>query len=293
MSGKPSCSHAERAVGWAMHVLEPADEDALAMHLPHCPACRETVRQTEELMAELASVGARAEPARAEPSARLREELLAAVAATPQQPRGRPPAGASVERVEGAAPSSPHGAWEPLPSELGRLVAGRSEARRWAARRRGTIVLAASVAVVMVVIGIGEMATRQMADAHQRQAVQTQQLQRALAEATAVGARYVVLSAPDGSPVAAVLLDGGQRKVVPSGLPANEPEHSTYVLWGLGGGRPAPLGTFDVTATDRHVRSVGSMPRDDTFTGYAISIEHGREASVSPSVLIAIGRASH
>jgi Anti-sigma-K factor rskA len=291
MSGKPSCSQAEQAVGWAMHVLEPADEDALAAHLPHCPACRETVRQTEELMAVLASVGARAEP-----RAQLRDELLAAVAATPQEPRERrpprPSADASVEHVEGAVPVPPQGAWQPLPPELDRLVAGRSEARGWAARRRGTIVLAASVAVAMVVIGIGEMATRQMADTQQRQAVQTQQLQRALAQATAVGARYVVLSAPDGSPVAAVLLDGGQRKVVPSGLPANETEHSTYVLWGLGDGRPAPLGTFDVTETDHDVRSVGSMPQDDTFTGYAISIEHGREASVSPSVLIAIGRVS-
>lgn len=291
MSGKRPCSRAEQAVGWAMHVLEPADEDALAAHLPDCVSCRETVRQTEELMRVLASVGARAEP-----RAELRDELLAAVAATPQvsQERRLPRTlvAARAEPVDrSAAPSPPRDPWEPLPPELDGLDIGRSEARGWAARRRGTIVLAASMAVAILVIGLGGMATRQMADTQQRQAVQTQQLQRTLAQASAGGARYAVLSAPGGSPVAGVLLDGGQREVVPSGLPANEPERSTYVLWGLGANGPVPLGTFDVSPTDRDARSVGSMPRDDAFTGYGISIEHGRRAPASPSVMmIAVGK---
>lgn len=291
MSGKPPCPRAEQAVGWALHVLEPADEDALAGHLPHCPSCRKTVRQTEELMRALASVGAADEP-----RAELRDELLAAVAATPQAPPPRrPPVVARVDRAPRAAPPPPtaprHDAWEPLPPELDGLVTGRFGARHWAAGRRGTIVLAASMAAAIFVIGIGGMATRQMTDTQQRQAVETQQLQRTVAQASAVGDRYAVLSAPGGSAVAAVLLDGGQREVVPSGLPPNEPEHSTYVLWGLGDDGPVPLGTFDVTRADRVARSVGSMPTDDTFAGYAISIEHGRNAPASPSVMmIATGK---
>ncbi|MBO0876736.1 MAG: anti-sigma factor [Pseudonocardia sp.] len=289
MSGKRPCPRAEQAVGLAMHVLEPADEEALARHLPDCASCRETVRQTEELMLVLASVGARAEP-----RAELREELLAAVAATPQTPRERrpppPPAAARAEPVERSA-APPRDAWDPVPPDLDGLVIGRSEARGWASGRRGTIVLAASMAVAILVIGVGGMATRQMADTQQRQAVQAQELQRTLAQASAVGARYAVLSAPGGSPVAGVMLDGGQREVVPSGLPANEPERSTYVLWGLGPNGPVPLGTFDVSPTDRGARSVGSMPQDDTFTGYGISIEHGRRAPAAPSVMmIAVGK---
>ncbi|WP_084211263.1 anti-sigma factor [Pseudonocardia acaciae] len=284
MTGKPACPRAEEAVGWAMHALEPAEEEVLVAHLPCCEPCREAVRQAEELVRVLASVGDRVEP-----RAELREELLASVAATAQTPRERRQRPPDLEWEPAPPPPPPppsHAGWDPGAPELDALAAGPAEARRWAARRRGTVVLVASMLVAMIVIGIGGMATRQMADTQQRQAAAAQQLQRVLAQASAVGVRSAVLSAPGGPPVAAVLLDGGQRQLVPAGLPANEPDRSTYVLWGLGGPRPVPLGTFDVNPGDRGARTVGSMPRDDTFTGYAVSIERGRKAPPSPTVMM-------
>ena len=41
----------ELAVGWALHALEPEDEDAFAVHLPGCARCAETVAEATELMA--------------------------------------------------------------------------------------------------------------------------------------------------------------------------------------------------------------------------------------------------
>jgi anti-sigma factor RsiW len=45
----------ELAVGWALHALEPEDEAIFARHLPGCARCAETVAETTEVMAGMAS----------------------------------------------------------------------------------------------------------------------------------------------------------------------------------------------------------------------------------------------
>ena len=45
----------ELAVGWALHALEPEDEAVLAAHLPGCARCAETITETREAMADMAS----------------------------------------------------------------------------------------------------------------------------------------------------------------------------------------------------------------------------------------------
>jgi hypothetical protein len=49
----PSCRHGELAVGWALHVLEPAEEILVAGHLPDCEECTRTVAETELVGAAL------------------------------------------------------------------------------------------------------------------------------------------------------------------------------------------------------------------------------------------------
>ncbi|OMQ15866.1 anti-sigma factor, partial [Modestobacter sp. VKM Ac-2676] len=45
----------ELAVGWALHALEPEDEDRFAAHLPGCAHCARTVADTQQVMGTLAA----------------------------------------------------------------------------------------------------------------------------------------------------------------------------------------------------------------------------------------------
>ena len=65
----------ELAVGWALHALEPDDEAEFGRHLPGCARCAETVAETTEVMAAMAT-----DLPVAEPSAELRARLRTVVA---------------------------------------------------------------------------------------------------------------------------------------------------------------------------------------------------------------------
>ncbi|MGH3796952.1 MAG: hypothetical protein ACRDR6_21705 [Pseudonocardiaceae bacterium] len=45
----PGCPHSELAVGWALHVLEPAEESLVTEHLMECAACTRIVAETEQV----------------------------------------------------------------------------------------------------------------------------------------------------------------------------------------------------------------------------------------------------
>jgi ferric-dicitrate binding protein FerR (iron transport regulator) len=72
----------ELAVGWALHALEPEDEELFAAHLPTCPRCRRTVGETADVMGALAG-----DLPPVAPPERLRERLRAAVEETEQLSR--------------------------------------------------------------------------------------------------------------------------------------------------------------------------------------------------------------
>src|SRR4051812_49818538 len=78
----------ELAVGWALHALEPEDETLFARHLPDCPRCAQTVAETAEVMAAMAT-----DLPAAEPSDQLRSPLRAPVERTAhvRRPTGVPP----------------------------------------------------------------------------------------------------------------------------------------------------------------------------------------------------------
>jgi hypothetical protein len=289
MSPRVRCPEAEQAVGWAMRVLEPADEDTFAEHLPTCPVCRETVLETEDLIWAVAATEERHSAA-----PELRERLLVAAAGTAQTPpdqRDRQAWPALEEIRLSLPPEARSAAWNPARPTISTGERELAEERRQSARRRRFGVLAATV--LLALIGLGGIAVRQLGGAQEQQASQARvgNAQRVLGQVTQPGTRHAVLDAPNGEPVAGVLLSGDQRQVLSVGLPANNIEHTTYVLWGVGDGRAVPVGTFDLGPGDQSLHAVGgTSAQPDPFPSYAISIENGRRAPESPGLVVATGQ---
>jgi hypothetical protein len=289
MNAERECPHVEQAIGLALHALEPADEVLLAGHVPHCTVCQALVRQTQDVVWGLAAANEQRDP----PSW-LRTNLMAAVAATPQLPpeqRERPwvteppepPATAVAEVTERGAIPRPSGERQP----------SASAASGWSAKltRPRLIVLVATVlvAVVSSVVTVGLIGRA----SQQQQAVlaaPSPEVSRILADADRAGARHAVLHAPDGEVVAAVAQFANARQVMPIKLPANPADHSVYVLWGIGDGPPAAIGTFDVSAPSETMLPVGQVTKQGNFRSYAISIETGRSAPPSPGLVVASGQ---
>jgi len=93
-----------------------------------------------------------------------------------------------------------------------------------------------------------------------------------------------------GAPVAAVVLDDGERRVYPVGLAPNG-ENALYVAWGLPeSGAPVPLAGFDVLAAGQGPVPVGSDSGDQDFPQYAVSLEPGRDVPDTPSTVVASGQ---
>jgi hypothetical protein len=106
----------------------------------------------------------------------------------------------------------------------------------------------------------------------------------------APGQATVVPLQDDGRTVATVVARNDGMQVVTSGLAVNQPETTSYVLWGMGKGDPIALDTFDVSRSQIDVRSVGSASTDlDGFPQYGISLEPGQEAPSSPTAVVATG----
>jgi Anti-sigma-K factor rskA len=288
MSAQPQCPNAELAVGWALHALEPADEDLLIEHLSDCHICREVVQQTEELFWVLSSANEQIDP-----RPQLRDELMAAVAATPQTPKEEREA--AWPKASGMpAGSSVTVGWhaDNDPGATSRAV-DRPGARRKPTRRRRMAVLAATV--VLAVVGVGGFAYRQVQTARQEQQVQAASPRQfnAIREQVALpGAGYAVLKLPNGEPVAGVSISATEREVYPYSLPPNNKQH-VYVLWGIAKGAPVPLGAFDVNSSDNGLRRIeSSAGGNGTFRAYAISLEPGRTMPETPSSVVASGPAA-
>ena len=270
----------QQAVGWALHALEPDEEMAVLLHLPHCVSCRAAVADAESVLSAMGGIVAAADPPPA-----LRARLMSAVAQAEQ----RPVPAVRVEQTEPTPVPVP-----PYPSD-GRRHRLDEEDR--AGRRpswfgsRGRKLVAASLAVVAV-LSVGGLAVRatQLEQQRDAESAQAQGLSELIARLDEPGARHAMLESADNSTVAAVLLHGGQRQVYTLGLAANPHDH-TYVLWGIKrDAAPVPLGTFDVATADQGARPVGSAPETEDFAQYAISIEPGREAPSSPTEVVASGQ---
>ena len=270
----------ELAVGWALHALEPEDEDRFAAHLATCPSCARTAAETAEVMAAMA-----ADLPPAEPSEGLRDRLRAAVEVTeqlrPQQP------------VRSALPPSVPAAPRPALGSTGvrDLRAPRSPRvpdRRPAWRRvLPTALVAAAVAAVLSLSAWNVVVTGDR-DAAQATAAQQEQMLDAL---LAPGRATIAPVEADGHTVGTVVARADEVQVVATGLPVNDSHDTTYVVWGMGGEVPVPLGEFDVVTPEMDLRTVGSAATGlDEFSRYAISIEPGRQAPSYPTEVVAEGQ---
>jgi len=149
-----------------------------------------------------------------------------------------------------------------------------------------TALVAAGVAAVLA-LGTWNVVLSSARDEAQATAAEQAQVVDALL--TPGQATITPLSA-DGVTVATVVAREDQVQVVPHGLAPNDVQDQTYVVWGTGAGSPVPLGTFDVTSPQPALWAVGSgAPGLDAYTGYAVSLEPGREAPAEPTDVMAQG----
>lgn len=264
MSGvhRERCHQRELAVGWAVHALEPDEEEGFARHLPRCQECADQVRATESV-GEMLS---RAVP-QVDPPDRLREAILAAARSSvvPSQ---------QVDRAPAAEPTTA----EPTTAEPAAAeVPPPAPSRPALTRTRRVLVAAAAVGVLA--FGAGWVGSSVSAPE-----------QSATVAASETSTQQVVLrDEVTAEPVAVVLAEGERSSVVPVTL-AGAPEGQTFWLWGTGDGAAVPLGAM--TAGDGGVLAVPGGTDSGQFSGYAVSTEAAGRTPTTPSTLVAAGEVS-
>ncbi|SFP38234.1 Anti-sigma-K factor rskA [Geodermatophilus dictyosporus] len=288
----------ELAVGWALHALEPEDEAVFGTHLPTCPRCARTVAETSEVMSAMAG-----DLPPAEPSDDLRDRLRAAVERTEQV---APPPGAVGDAVAGntvagdvgpapaaAAPGRPGGRRRTDPPPVATGFPGHvptaADAERTAWRRVLPNALVAAAVAAVLALGTWVVVLGAARDDAQTLAAERAEVLESVLQPGRAAIAPVVDD--DGRAVATVVARDGQLQVVSTGLTVNDRSDSTYVVWGVQGQTPVPLGTFDVVTPQTDLRTVGSASTGlDDFEGYAISIEPGRQMPAEPSDVVASGQ---
>jgi anti-sigma-K factor RskA len=255
----------ELAVGWALHALEPEDESIFAAHLGGCARCARTVAETSEVMAAMA-----ADLPAAEPSEALRTRLAAAVAETEQVPAPR-----SAPRPAVPAPAS------------GGVPAPRS--RPSFRRLAPAALVAAAVAAIVALAGWNVVLARSQDELRSTVAAQTQVMDSLLTPGHQAIAALRDL--PDNRTQLATVVAHDRRVVVVArALSVNDSGSSTYVLWGMKGKTPVPLGTFDVVRNALDVRHVDADQAGlDNYTVFGVSLEAGRRAPAIPTHMVALG----
>ncbi|MET0765540.1 MAG: anti-sigma factor [Blastococcus sp.] len=265
----------ELAVGWALHALEPEDEAVFAAHLPGCARCAETVIETREAMAAMAT-----DLPSAEPSEELRHSLRAAVADTEQVRRPvshvpSPAADPDGGRPDGAGDVGP----------VRRFGAG-PEQPAW----RRFLPAALVAAAFATIVGLGLWSV--FLTSERNDAVATAAEQAAIVEALLEPGQAAIAPVADaeGRTVATVVARDDRMQVVADGLSTNDTSSSIYVVWGMREGVPNPIGTFDVVNDRMDLRTVGSDQTGlDDYRQFAISIEPGRQAPSVPTEVVASG----
>jgi hypothetical protein len=218
---------------------------------------------------------------------------MAAVAATEQLPpeqreepwsANQPPAVAVREsrNVPGSSPQRPGSA--PKAVTTSGFMGGSP--------RRRLIAVLATVAVALTGVSGVAFVLIQRAQQEERAALAapSPEVARILTDLDRSGAKHAVLHSPDGQVAAAVAQFPDSRKVMPLRLAANPVRDTVYVLWGLGDGPARAIGTFDVSGPSENMVTVGASNTSTQFASYAISIENGRTAPVSPGLVVASGQ---
>ena len=219
----------ELSAGHALGALSPDDERAFAAARAGNPEWSQIADHDAETAAAL---GAQL-PAVA-PPAMLRDQILGAIAQTPQASpsapvRDRPSTPAAADHTPG---SSPQLATQDEDDREDALDAAYSRRRKW---QRGMFALVASVAVLSMI------------------ALGTSSLIHALSTPAEVTALQQIESAPDASQASTTFAGGvatvhwsealGKTVLVAEGLPKLD-EGREFELWFVRGETPLPAGTF-------------------------------------------------
>ncbi|WP_374947161.1 anti-sigma factor domain-containing protein [Agreia sp.] len=216
-----------------------------------------------------------------EPSARLKVDLMAAIASTPQLPREttRPVAQAPV-----FMPSASIGVEDASPRRAAVGAAEQKAGLRWFTRP-ATLLVSAAAAVALFVGGgfVGSVVTGDTPVVVDQQAA-------GLAQIYAASDVQSVRSEVEGGGIATLVWSGelGRSAVVVDGL-APLPAGSVYEAWYINDAGAAPAGTFDATGahkTSWHLLD-GTMSMGDTV-GVTVEPAGGSKApTTTPIVAIA------
>ncbi len=276
------------AAGYALHALEPEDEQRLAGHLVGCERCAHLVADTAAVGAALAGL---VEPAEQVPPGLRRRIVQAAVS----QPRDETPEDTVAAdlpfppvRDRGSArPSGDTGSAaevdEHVPAAREVLPPGRK--RLWRSRT-ASAVLAAAVAVgVAVPVTIASVRSSDSISAQESTLAQW---------LLAPDAREIRLRSPNGTSntsAAAAVLTGSGLLLVADGMAVNDQARSVYVLWASSaGGRPQPIATFDVKGSGPVQVPVTQLPlATSKVSRVAVSVEPGRKAPAEPTKILMSG----
>ena len=258
----------ELAAGYALHTLDPGDQELFARHARGCARCQQSVADYADVAAAIADL---APPA--EPSPQLAARIMAAAASDltsgDQQPA--PLRGAAVTPDE-----PPNGA------------AGRPPARVLALHRhRSRLVKAAAAAAAAVIVGggiWGGLAATGGGPARPTLAdcVQAHRC-----------AEVVLTASATHRTAAKVIIRDGVVWMEPAAMGAN-PGGEIYVLWQLTGAHtPLAVGSFDIRPGAQAPVRVGGLaaPYRSTWA-FAVSLEHGRTIPATPSHPVALGQVS-
>ena len=260
------------AAGYALHALEPEDEQRLSAHLLTCLSCARMVADTALLGAAFADL-LEAET----PPPGLRDRIVAAAMAEPRPvqqppaPRTLPAASAQAAPVQVvASPSPPQ----------------RSSGRRWRVRERLLVGALAAAIGVGVAVPVTLAASRHGSSTPANTALAQWLLQR--------NAQEVTLKGPSGAALAkAVVTDKGMF-LLANGLPVNDRSRSIYVLWAANAqGQRRAIGTFDVRGSTPVEMTADKLPFTPAqIRQIAISYEPGRSAPAQPSDVVLSGTAA-
>jgi anti-sigma-K factor RskA len=271
----------ELAVGWALRALEPDDEHRFSTHLHGCERCQASVQDSGRVLSALVE-----QMPLESPSPALRSRLLAEIGQTRRNleaiPQPRPESASSGGQLVDFAAA-------------GQRSTHRRSRSRMAAQSRWSKVatLAAAAAAVLLIAGLGIWNVNLQTDRDTATTVAADRGEILQNLAAAGEVNMTPLHDGNGESVATLVIGSSQAMVLTNGLPVNDNDDAIYVLWGLqeDGAQPEALGTFDVVDAELDMRTVGSTVAGlDTFNGYAVTLEPGRQAPDAPTLpMVATG----
>ncbi len=263
----------ELAAGYALHALEPAEEQAFVDHLGQCAMCERAVGDHELVTAQLAVLSEGAPPP---------PELWSGIHAA-LEPR---PVGEGMPVLHAVPTAEPSRSFDPVPSgEPSRSVApvpsgepanDESPAPRRTRRRWMRPQLAAAAAVlVAAAAGVGSWQAVEHTGATPTQTRVSQCQDES-------GCDVVPLRA-GGAKKAVLMVRGRRVQMASPGLP-KLPKNQTYVFWQLSK-NDGPVGVQAFTDPARS--HAMSLPIAVTqTTAFAISREHGHTIPDAPSNIV-------